>query len=80
MSGSRSVDLDLGSAPVIEMLSNRRVTVEGSAGILHYNSDNIKINTNKMVLSFSGRGLRVRCITASCVEVEGFISQINFYC
>lgn len=80
MNGSRGFELDMGNAPIIEMIANRRVTVEGSAGILRYESDNIKINTNQMILSFCGRGLRVRCITASCVEVEGFISQINFIC
>ena len=47
---------DLGSAPLIEMVGNRRVTVEGSTGILLYETGNIKIGTNRMVLSFEGRG------------------------
>ena len=47
-------------------------------GILVYESECIKINTNKMVISFSGRGLCVKCITNSCVEVAGFITGIEF--
>lgn len=71
-------NLDLGTAPMIEMTGNRRVTVEGSTGILLYETKCIKINTNKMALSFEGRGLSVRCISSSCVEIEGFITKIEF--
>lgn len=72
------VGLDMGMMPLIEMLGNKQITVEGSTGILLYESENIKINTNKMVVSFCGRGLCVRCISSSCVEVEGFITKIEF--
>ena len=71
---------DIGGAPLIDMLGNRRVTVEGSTGILLYESENIKINTNKCVLSFFGRGLSLRCISGSCVEIEGFIGKLEFIC
>lgn len=70
--------LDMGSAPLIEMIGNRQITVEGSTGILLYESENIKVNTKRMVISFEGRGLRVRCISSSCVEIEGFIGRIEF--
>lgn len=70
--------LDLGAMPLLEMLGNRRISIEGSTGILLYESENIKINTNKMVISFFGRGLCVRCISSSCVEIEGFVNKIEF--
>lgn len=70
--------IDMGGMPMIEMLGNRSVTIEGSTGILLYECENIKINTNKMVVSFCGRGLTVRCISSSCVEIEGFITKIEF--
>lgn len=78
--GSNARVPDMGSAPLIEMLGNRRVTVEGSTGILLYECENVKINTNQCVVSFSGRGLSVRCISGSCVEIEGFIAKIEFIC
>jgi hypothetical protein len=31
-----------------------------------------------MVLSFEGRGLSVRCVSGSCVELSGFITKIEF--
>lgn len=77
-SGYAPLGLDMGGVPMIELLGNRRITLEGSTGILLYESDNIKINTNKMVVSFSGRGLCVRCISSSCVEIEGFVTGIEF--
>ena len=72
------IAFDMGDATLIEMISNRRITVEGSTGILHYEAENIKINTNRMIISFCGRGLRVRCISCSCVEIEGFVSAVEF--
>lgn len=74
-----SIGIDLDCAiPMIEMTGNRRITVEGSTGVLLYESNNIKINTNKMVVSFCGRRLTVRCISNSCVEIEGFITKVEF--
>lgn len=71
--------LDLNSGfPTLEMLGNRRVTIEGSTGVLRYESENIKINTNKMVVSFCGRNLTVKCISSSCVIIEGFITSVEF--
>lgn len=72
------IGIDMGGMPVIDMLGNRRITLEGSTGILLYESENIKINTRKMVVSFCGRGLCVRCISSSCVEIEGFVTKIEF--
>ncbi len=72
------IKFDMGGMPLIEMFGNRRITIEGSTGILLYESENIKINTNRMVISLCGRGLSLRCISNSCVEIEGFVTGINF--
>ena len=70
--------IDAGTQPLIEMTGNRQINIEGSTGILLYESDNIKINTNGPVISFYGRGLSVRCITGSSVEISGFVNKIEF--
>lgn len=64
--------------PVLELTGNRRVTVEGSAGILKYESELVRLNTSSMVISFCGRGLTLRCISATSVVVEGYITNIDF--
>ena len=66
--------------PLIEITGNRRVLIEGSTGILLYERENIKINTNSTLVSFNGRELTVRCISDSCVEIEGFITAVEFIC
>ena len=70
--------IEAGTQPLIEMTGNRQITVEGSTGILLYESDNIKINTTGPIISFFGRGLSVRCITGSSVEIFGFVNKIEF--
>lgn len=73
-----AVRFDLGTAPLIEMVGNRRITVEGSTGILFYETGCIKLSAGNMVLSFEGRGLSLHCVSGSCVEVEGFITKLEF--
>lgn len=70
--------LDAGFQPLIEMTGNRQICVEGSTGILLYEPENIKINTAGPIISFYGRGLSVRCITASSVEVFGYVNKVEF--
>lgn len=77
---SRPPRMDMGFAPLTELVGNRQMTIEGSTGILLYESEAVKISTGKMVVSLCGRGLRLRCISGSCVEINGFISKIEFLC
>jgi sporulation protein YqfC len=69
-----------GSVPLIETVGNRRVTIEGSTGVLLYESEAVKVAAGRMLISLEGRGLRLRCISGSCVEINGFISKIEFLC
>ncbi len=68
----------LGNQPQIEMIGNRRITVEGTKGILKYTAELIRLNTGGMVISFFGRNLNVRCISPDCTVVEGFVTKIEF--
>lgn len=77
---SRDPQIDMGFAPLLETVGNRQVTIEGSTGILLYESESVKISAGRMVIAFGGRGLRLRCISGSCVEINGFISKIEFLC
>lgn len=61
-----------------EMNSNREVAIEGCKGILQYDENIIRINTGKMVTSFSGRNLSIKCLTPDSLIVQGFITSIEF--
>ena len=64
--------------PIIEFTGDRSVTVEGATGVLKYESNLISINTKPMVINFSGRGLRLKCISPSCVIIEGSVANTEF--
>ena len=61
-----------------EMNSNREVSIEGCKGILQYDENIIRINTGKMVTSFLGRNLSIKCLTPDSLIVQGFITSIEF--
>lgn len=64
--------------PVIEFSGNKSVTIEGSTGVLHYSDNEVRINTRISPLNFKGRGLRINCISPTCVIIEGFILNLEF--
>lgn len=57
---------------------NRRATLEGSKGVLEYSDVCIRVAVDNSVLSFSGRGLGLKCISPTALVVEGYILDINF--
>lgn len=61
-----------------EMNSNREVSIEGCKSILQYDENIIRINTGKMVTSFLGRNLSIKCLTPDSLVVQGFITSIEF--
>ena len=65
-------------SPYLEFSSNREVILDGCKGILEYQSEIIRINTNKMVVAFKGRGLNIKCLTASSVVISGYITSVEF--
>lgn len=64
--------------PVIEFTGNRQVTVEGSTGVLQYESEVVRINTKSMVIAFYGRGLTLKCISPTAIVIDGFITSTEF--
>lgn len=66
------------SLPVAEITGNREITIEGSTGVLKYESDNIKVNTKIMVLSVSGRNLKLKYLSSSSLIIEGTILSLEF--
>lgn len=64
--------------PVLEFTGDRRVLVEGSTGVLKYESELIRLNTKGMAISFFGRGLRLKCISPTAVIIEGCVTKVEF--
>lgn len=66
------------SAPFIELNGNRELLIEGSRGVLEYTPSVIRVNTADMIVTVSGRELDLRCISASDLIIDGFITDIGF--
>ena len=64
--------------PCIELSGNRELLIEGSRGVLEYSPETVRINTEGMILSCFGRELNLRCISASALIIDGFITKLEF--
>ncbi|MBR2109565.1 MAG: YabP/YqfC family sporulation protein [Ruminococcus sp.] len=64
--------------PIIEFTGDRSVLVEGSTGVLKYDSEIVRINTRSMIIAFFGRGLTLKCISPTAVIIDGYITKTEF--
>lgn len=64
--------------PELEFSGNREVVIEGSKGVLEYDTNTIRINTNSMILCFHGRDLNLKCISPTALIINGFITNVEF--
>ncbi len=61
-----------------EINGNREVNVDGYRELLEYSDANIKVNMNKLIVSFSGRGLSIKCLDDTSMLICGYITNIEF--
>lgn len=75
----KSTSLGLMLNPVsIEIKGNREVIVEGCKSILHYDENVVKVNMNKMIVSFFGRNMEIKYLTSDSLVIRGFITSIEY--
>lgn len=67
-------------SPVVELHGNRRAVVDGCDGIVDYDSERVILRGGRLILRFSGRGLRLVRLTESSAIVEGAIHQVEYAC
>ena len=66
------------NAPCIELSGNREILIEGGKGVLEYSTETVRVNTQGMIVSVSGRELNLRCISDSALIIYGFITAVTF--
>ena len=62
----------------IEIVSNTSAVIEGSQGVLEYSEKLIRIALKDFSVAFIGRKLKLKCISATSLVVEGFFTNIEF--
>ena len=62
----------------IELKSNREAMIEGSKGVLEYKENIIRIALKEFIVSFSGRNLKLKCISPTSLTIEGVMLGVEF--
>jgi sporulation protein YqfC len=69
------VVLDL---PRLTMIGNRQLYIENHRGVLHFSSEELKLELTQGQLEVSGKQLVIRAILPEEVLVEGVIGEIKY--
>ncbi len=64
--------------PHIIFNSCSEVLIEGSKGILEYNTDSVRINGGRFVLKFVGEDLSIRALNYDEIIINGTVAAFEF--
>lgn len=71
----KEVILDL---PKITMIGSRNAIIENYKGLIEYEDDKIRLNTNAGMVRITGKHLTVKAITSEDILLEGEINSLEF--
>lgn len=63
---------------VIELTGNRTAVVDGCDGIVDYDDEKVIVRTGRLTVRFTGRNLKLRCLTESTAVIEGFLQSVEY--
>jgi len=66
------------NVPKLTMVGNKDLLIENFKGIIEYDNDRIRINTNSGIIKITGEGLEIKEITSEDLMVNGYISSLEF--
>lgn len=69
---------ELNRGPMMEVCSNREITIDGCRGIAEYNENGVKINTTDGIVAICGRSLNIKYLSVTSVVIAGYITSIEF--
>ncbi|NOV03483.1 sporulation protein YqfC [Paenibacillus planticolens] len=64
--------------PRITMIGNVQLYVENHRGVLHFSSENLKLELTKGTLEVFGKNLVIRAILSEEVFIEGLIDNVKY--
>lgn len=64
--------------PRFTMIGNRQLYIENHRGILHFNSDLLKLGLSQGKVEVHGKELVIRAILPEEIFIEGVISDIRY--
>lgn len=70
--------LELTNASVMEICSDRQITIDGCKGIVEYSDFMVKIKTAGGIVSIGGRYLNIKYLSVNSVVIEGKLLSVEF--
>jgi len=67
-----------GNRPKVTAVGRGEVLVENIKGIMDFQEDMVRINTNSGIIRITGSGITIREITSESVIIGGKISNIDY--
>lgn len=64
--------------PLIEMISNRLINIDGCEGIVEYNDTLVCANCKAFTLNVKGFDLCIKAETKNSLSISGRITEISF--
>lgn len=63
--------------PAIELRGNREAVVEHCESVVEYSQERVRLRAKSFLLEFTGRNLRLNCMTDESAVITGFITGIG---
>lgn len=76
--GEETIDKEYISGPHIEILSNRKITIDGCYGVFEYKETYLKLRLQKGSLILCGEGFDIAFFENRLITVKGKISSVEF--
>lgn len=70
--------LELTNSSVMEICSDRQITIDGCKGIVEYSDFMVRIKTSGGVVSICGRRLNIKYLSINSVVIEGKLLKLEF--
>lgn len=68
----------VGDSPMISMVGNREVMVEGCKGIIEYTANTIRLNAMRYMIKISGADLELKAVASEYIHVYGKIAGVEY--
>jgi sporulation protein YqfC len=67
-----------GNRPKVTAVGRGEVLIENFKGIIDFNENMVRINTNNGIIRITGSGITIREITSEAIIIGGKISNIDY--
>ena len=68
----------IGDSPVVSIVGDREIMVEGCKGIIEYTTNTIRLNTTKYMIKISGADMELKAVASEYIHILGKIAGVEY--